>query len=115
MNHAKETYPEFNWTGALVNFYADGTQYIGKHADDERDLVAGAPILSYSFGAIRTFRIRDKKTNEIKIDVPTHDNCMIAMCGNMQKQFTHEITKLSGKKATELGKRINVTVRCLKP
>jgi alkylated DNA repair dioxygenase AlkB len=46
---------------ALVNRYEGGTQKIGRHADDEKDLVAGAPIVSYSLGVSRRFVVRPKK------------------------------------------------------
>lgn len=114
MRFAQEKYPEYPWQGALVNFYYDGTSYIGKHSDDERDLISGAPILSFSFGAKRTFRIREKATDKIKAEVETENRSMIAMCGEMQKEFTHEIPKINGKKGLAVGKRVNITVRCLK-
>jgi alkylated DNA repair dioxygenase AlkB len=56
----KEMYPEIEWNGALVNFYPDGDSYIGPHSDDEKKLISGAPICSFSFGATRTFRLKRK-------------------------------------------------------
>lgn len=50
---------------ALVNRYDGGTQKIGRHADDEKDLVEGAPIISYSLGAPRRFVIRPKKCQQM--------------------------------------------------
>jgi alkylated DNA repair dioxygenase AlkB len=109
---AIEKYPKLKWNGALVNWYADGSHYIGAHSDDEEDMVDHTPILSFSFGGIRTFRIKkktDANDNEVeKMDFPTEDCCMIAMCGSMQKEYKHEITKT--KKFVK--PRINITVRC---
>jgi alkylated DNA repair dioxygenase AlkB len=118
---SRELYPDFNWNGALVNWYPDGSSYIGSHSDDEKDLVSGAPILSFSFGETRIFRIRKKigpgpGTGQDRpagpamgpIDIETLHGSMIAMCGSMQKEFKHEIVKTSRPK----GPRINVTVRC---
>ena len=34
--------------GCLGNYYADGKQYMGWHADDEKSIDAGAPIASVS-------------------------------------------------------------------
>lgn len=107
MDHAKQMYPDLPYRAALVNWYPDGESYIGAHSDDERDLLPNAPILSYSFGAERIFRIREKKTKKIVKDVPTEHGSMIAMCGKMQGEFTHEVTKT--KKPTKA--RVNVTVR----
>jgi len=113
MRYAEEKYPEYPWKAALVNFYEDGTSYIGAHSDDETDLVAGAPILSFSFGAERTFRIREKGTKKVIENLPTVNRSMISMNGDMQKEYTHEIPKINGAKGRSVGKRINITVRCM--
>ena len=109
---ARNLYPDFEWNGALVNWYPDGASYIGAHSDDERDLVPGAPILSFSFGGLRTFRVKKKKEagpGEIgAIDFPTEHRSLLAMCGAMQKEYKHEITKT----AKAVAPRINVTIRC---
>ncbi len=78
------------FNGILVNYYIDGNEYIGKHSDDEGNLgVEG--VIAISYGAIRKFRIRDKKTNKIIQDIPTDPTKIIQMCGDFQKEFTHEI------------------------
>ena len=78
------------FNGILVNYYIDGNEYIGKHSDDEGNLgVEG--VIAISYGAIRKFRIRDKKTNKIIQDIPTDPRKIIQMCGDFQKEFTHEI------------------------
>lgn len=107
LDYAKKDSPEFNWNGALVNFYKDGSQYIGEHSDDEKDLQKNSPIYSFSFGQERVFRIRNKKTLEIK-NLKTKNNSLIIMGGEMQKEFTHQILKT----LRPVGKRINVTIRC---
>jgi len=101
---------ELEWNGALVNWYPDGSSYIGAHSDDERDLVPGVPILSFSFGGVRTFRIKAKNKNSA---VPMKDfrteNCsLIEMGGAMQQEYKHEITKT----AKHVEPRINITIRC---
>ena len=44
----------------LVNLYRDGSDHIGEHRDDERDMCADAPIASVSFGQARDFVFRHK-------------------------------------------------------
>jgi alkylated DNA repair dioxygenase AlkB len=111
---AREQYPPASqWNGALVNFYPNGDSYIGFHSDDERDLVSGAPILSFSFGGERIFVVQEKKKGvgyikEVKI--PTKHASMIAMCGNMQTEFVHGVPKAT-KREGEVSPRINITVR----
>ena len=38
----------------------------------------------------------------------------LIMCGDMQKKYTHEVPKVSGKKGEEMGRRINITFRKFK-
>jgi alkylated DNA repair dioxygenase AlkB len=78
------------FNGILVNYYVDGNEYIAKHSDDEKTL-DDTGVIMVSYGAIRKFRIREKKTNKIVKDVLTEPNKIIQMSGNFQKEFTHEI------------------------
>jgi alkylated DNA repair dioxygenase AlkB len=101
------------WNGALCNWYPDGSSYIGAHSDDEKDLMPGVPILSFSFGGVRTFRVKCKLKKPIdgtvlKQDFETLDCSLLAMGGLMQQEYKHEITKT--KKI--VAPRINITVRC---
>lgn len=115
MDYATRTIPEFTWNGALVNWYEDGSHYIGPHSDDTRDLVPGSPILSFSFGATRVFRItRRADFNHPKslksLDIDTVPSSLIIMSGKMQEEYKHAITKTS----RVVGKRINVTIRAFR-
>jgi alkylated DNA repair dioxygenase AlkB len=86
------------------------------HSDDERDLVEGAPILSFSFGGVRTFLVQQKTetpTYVKEIKIPTHHATLIKMCGATQREFAHGIPKAS-KAEAGVGPRINVTVRCFR-
>lgn len=80
------------FNGILVNEYTSGEKYIGKHADDERYLDKKTScVAGISYGATRKFRIRNKETSEIVMDID-HEPCMlIVMSGDFQKEFTHEI------------------------
>lgn len=79
-----------DFNGILVNEYPDGEHYIGKHSDDERYL-SDAGVVCLSYGASRIFRIRDKKTKQIVIDIPTTSKEVWIMGGDFQKEFTHEV------------------------
>jgi alkylated DNA repair dioxygenase AlkB len=78
------------FNGILVNKYDGGSDYIGAHSDDESGLDQ-VGVIAISYGAVRKFRIRNKKTKEIIRDVPTESNGIIFMKGDFQKNFTHEI------------------------
>jgi alkylated DNA repair dioxygenase AlkB len=79
-----------DFNGILINEYPDGEHYIGKHSDDESSLT-NAGVVCVSYGATRKFRIRDKLTNEIVMDIPTTSKEIWVMGGDFQKEFTHEV------------------------
>jgi len=79
-----------NYNGILVNYYDGGDNYIGDHSDDEKNLDKGG-VISISYGAVRKFRIRDKLSKKIVMDIPTTSNSIIHMGGDFQKEFTHGI------------------------
>jgi alkylated DNA repair dioxygenase AlkB len=64
---------------------------IGFYSDDEGGLDSRVGVIALSYGAIRKFRIRNKLTGNIEIDVPTEPTNIIQMAGDFQKEFTHEI------------------------
>ena len=77
-----------DYNGILINKYSDGNDYIGAHSDDEKNL-SNVGVVCLSFGAIRKFRIRNKITKQIIMDIPTTSNEIIKMSGNFQEEFTH--------------------------
>jgi alkylated DNA repair dioxygenase AlkB len=82
---------DYDYNGILINKYSGGEDYIGKHSDDERGLDSKVGVIAVSYGAVRKFRIRNKLTGAIELDVPTDPTKIIQMAGNFQKEFTHEI------------------------
>jgi alkylated DNA repair dioxygenase AlkB len=60
------------------------------HSDDEKNLDVGG-VVCISYGAVRKFRIRDKLSKKIIVDVPTMSYGVIHMGGDFQKEFTHGI------------------------
>ena len=102
------------YNAALVNWYKDGTHYIGPHRDSERQLVEVSTIMSITLGATRTFRIRDYTTKSIVADLELVDGSYVVMGGSMQKKYTHEITRVNGKRGSSTPSRINITFRSFK-
>ncbi len=80
---------EFN--GILINRYNDGTNYIGAHSDDEKGLDENIGVVSLTYGEKRIFRIRDKFTKKIILDVEPETGDFIQMGGRFQKYYTYEI------------------------
>jgi len=91
---------DFNYNGILINKYVGGEEYIGKHSDDERGLDPRVGVVALSYGEIRKFRVRNKVTGNIEVDLPTDPTKIIQMAGNFQKEFTHEIPVEKTKKGT---------------
>lgn len=114
IDYSKRLFPEVGFNGALVNWYANGSDYIAPHSDSETDMEKNKPICSFSFGHARTFRITSKKDKNMRLDISTLDGSCIVMMGKMQDEFLHEITKITSK-TTIVGPRINVTVRAFIP
>lgn len=99
---------ETKFNGILINYYADGNDYIGPHGDNENHLDKGC-VAGVSFGTTRTFRIKNKKTKEKIIDYPWLHGNLVIMSGNtFQKTYTHEIPKQLKIKEP----RISLTWRC---
>lgn len=82
----------FDVNGILVNRYIGGKDIIGPHSDDITRL-ATTDIITVSVGAIRKFRIRDKKTKEIIADILTEPYMVIHMFDDFQAKYTHEIVQ----------------------
>ena len=79
-----------NFNGILVNLYVDGNDSIGDHSDDEASL-GKEGVIAISTGAVRKFRIRDKSSRKIVKDIEMEHGMILQMCGDFQKEFTHEI------------------------
>jgi alkylated DNA repair dioxygenase AlkB len=100
--------PDFEYNGILVNWYQDGSHYIGPHSDDEKDLVKDSPIYAFSFGTSRNFNIISKnKDIDEKYKFSLENNSLIVMGGECQKFYKHSISK-----STRISdSRISVTIR----
>nr|WIL03823.1 alkylated DNA repair protein [Cedratvirus plubellavi] len=81
-----------NFNGILVNIYRSGEDYLSAHSDNEdaldkeRRMVAGL-----AYGATRKFRIRNKETRKIILDIEQEPGTLIVMEGDFQTEFLHEI------------------------
>ena len=94
------------YNGILINRYLTGEEYIGAHSDDESGLDKSG-VVALSWGSTRKFRIRNKKTKKIFMDVPLEHLSIINMGGDFQKEFTHEVP--AEKKVKNM--RISLTFR----
>lgn len=117
------TNPE-NYTGVHANLYRGQNDSVSPHADDEPQLVPGAPIFSFTFlkdgnnENARDFSIWKKPDAPPQIEgkgkianITLFSGDLLIMQGDMQKYFTHGIEKARENVAV----RINLTVRQFNP
>jgi alkylated DNA repair dioxygenase AlkB len=107
--------PLLDWTrqavhpalnGLLLNWYDGPAHYIGPHRDSVKRMVAGAPIVTVSFGETRTFRL----SNELeKRDFPAENGSVFVLPQATNAAWKHAVPKSARYK----GRRISVTVRGL--
>ncbi|MHB1909851.1 MAG: alpha-ketoglutarate-dependent dioxygenase AlkB family protein [Nitrososphaerales archaeon] len=96
-----------NFNAVLANRYNSGEENVGSHADQDKGLRKGSPVGSISFGATRTFRVRDSNTKGIVCNRPLRHGDFMMMQGQFQKDYKHEIPV--EKKVKE--ERISLTFR----
>lgn len=104
-----------NFNGLLINYYRNGQDSIGSHADAEKDLFDGkvAAITLMNQGGTRKFRLRDIKgkpifNGSLYKDIQTKHNQLLVMFGDFQKEFKHEVPV---EKSNLNAERISITLR----
>lgn len=94
------------FNSCLLNFYHDGSEGMGWHADDEPAIVRDSAIASLSFGAARKFSFKHRISKE-SISTILESGSLLVMKGATQRCWKHALPK--SKKV--LGPRINLTFR----
>lgn len=101
-----ETFANTSFNSLLLNYYRDGRDSMGYHADDEAELGENPVIASVSFGAVRQFTLKHKKTRE-KIKFALAHGSLLVMGGTCQHHWIHAVPKT----VAAVGERINLTFR----
>ena len=94
----------YRWapTYAVCNFYRDGSDRVGPHADQLTTLGPTPTIAGLSLGATRSFRLRRRwpvspdKSDDVWVDVPLPHNSLAIMLPPCQELWTHEIVREGG-------------------
>jgi alkylated DNA repair dioxygenase AlkB len=81
-----------NFNTCLLNYYPSGSDGMGYHADDEKELGAQPVIASLSLGATRKFVFKHKKTQD-KVELYLESGQLVVMHGDTQTFWKHTITK----------------------
>lgn len=101
-----ENFTNCKFNFVLLNYYADGHDYMGWHSDNEKSLGINPTIASVSLGVTRTMAFKNKKNTKIK-KFDLHNNSLLIMRGNTQDEWLHSIPK----DKHILTPRINLTFR----
>lgn len=106
--YSKAISPDLNQ--CLVNFYeANGS--IGKHSDNEKQIVKGSQIHSWTFGPASRFFILESKDGLSRFKVNVNHNTLLIMGGKCQETHIHHVPKKKGITHENDERRINVTFR----
>jgi alkylated DNA repair dioxygenase AlkB len=101
---------QHRFNSVLANFYRDGSDSVGRHADDETELGPLPLIATISLGASRRFALYPKKKGAAapwRADLP--GGSLFVMAGRCQQAWQHEIPKT----ARPVGGRVSLTYRQL--
>jgi len=105
-----ESFLNYSFNSVLVNLYRNGADYVGWHADNERELGEQPFIASLTFGAERQFEFRHKKSSASG-RISLQSGTLLIMQPNFQHHWLHSVPLDTG--VTE--GRINLTFRKVVP
>jgi alkylated DNA repair dioxygenase AlkB len=100
-----EGFAESAFNSVLLNYYRDGRDSVGWHADNEPELGGRPVIASLSLGATRTFELRRRTTGKV-VKLPLTSGSILVMRGTTQHHWVHRVPKEPGSAS-----RINLTFR----
>lgn len=103
-----EVLADTSFNSVLLNYYRDGRDSMGLHADDEPELGPEPVIASLSLGEERALYFRHKRDKQVRgLDVSLPHGSVLLMSGATQRHWKHGIRKLR----RECGPRLNLTFR----
>ncbi|SBS30966.1 hypothetical protein MSP8887_01890 [Marinomonas spartinae] len=97
------------FNSVLLNWYQNGDDYMGWHADDERILGPAPVIAMLSLGATRDFLFRFKRDHSVKHSIALEGGSWLVMSASTQVLWQHCLPKR--KRVQE--ERISLTFRTL--
>lgn len=96
---------QFN--SVLCNLYRDGSDCVGWHSDNEAIFGGDPCVASLSYGAARTFKLREKADHTNRSDIRVVDSTLIFMGWGVQSTWEHSVPRTK----RPVGPRINLTFR----
>ena len=95
------------FNSVLLNWYRDGSDHLGWHADDEVELGRNPVIASVNFGETRDFVLRRKDDRTTRLVLPLGHGTLLLMRGALQHHWEHAVPK----RARSTRSRFNLTFR----
>jgi alkylated DNA repair dioxygenase AlkB len=100
------------FNSVLANYYRDGGDSMGEHADNEPELGPhrdDVRIASISLGAPRRFVLRHRRTREVHT-FELGEGSLLVMGGTTQRFYRHHVPRTR----TAVGPRLNLTFRVIR-
>lgn len=97
------------FTTALLNFYRHGSDSMGWHRDNEKELGLNPVIGSVSFGAARKFQLRNYANKKQVTNIELTHGSFLLMQGETQHYWEHQLPKTK----QAILPRINITFRVI--
>jgi alkylated DNA repair dioxygenase AlkB len=104
-----ESHTGLSFNACLLNYYHNGTEGMGWHSDNEKELVENAAIASLSLGDSRDFVLKHKTTGQ-NVRIHLENGSLLIMKGAIQKYWLHALPKTKKSKHP----RINLTFRLMR-
>ncbi len=104
-----EALAQHTFNSCLLNLYHDGSEGMGWHSDDEKELEQAAPIASVSFGGERKFTFKHK-FDRTSVSLTLANGSVLLMQAPTQQYWQHSLTKTKRLVAP----RINLTFRAIR-
>lgn len=96
-----------NFNSVLMNYYRNGSDSMGWHSDDEKELGINPVIASVTFGVSRKFQFKHRHIKKSIQNIVLTNGSLLLMQGTTQHNWLHQIPKAK----TIIGERINLTFR----
>lgn len=94
------------FNSVLANFYRNGMDKMGYHADNERELGERPVIASLNLGVTRKFVLKHNQSDE-KVELMLNGGSLLVMAGDTQTFYKHAVPQ----QKKVLDGRINLTFR----
>ena len=109
-NQVHKLFPNFEYNSILVTRYSKSFIQCPPHSDDEADIADDSLIMTLSFGAVRSMRVRRKmEFGNDEFELTPGD--IVLMSKGSQSEYDHAIPPAGH----AIGARISLTFRLIKP